>query len=169
MPALSDLSLGFRAAYLDYERLTAQLHAWVAAFPHLARLTSLAKTPEGREVWLLAIGPDPDRIRPAAWADGNVHAGELAGSSVALALAEDALRLHLEPETFELPDPIAKRLREILFYIVPRISPDGAEHVLRSGRVVRSVPRDSRVERGTPRWVLGDVDGDGLALSMRVQ
>ena len=168
MPALSDLSLGFRAAYLDYERLTAQLHAWVAAFPHLARLSSLAKTPEGRDVWLLAIGPDPDRIRPAAWADGNVHAGELAGSSVALALAEDALRLHVEPDAFELPELILTRLRDVLFYIVPRISPDGAEHVLRSGRIVRSVPRDARVERGTPRWVLGDVDGDGLALSMRV-
>jgi hypothetical protein len=169
MPALSDVSLGFRAAYLDYERLTAQLRAWADAFPALARLQSLAKTPEGRDVWLLVVGPDPDRVRPAAWADGNVHAGELAGSSVALALAEDALRLHLEPEASELPEAIAKRLREILFYIVPRISPDGAEHVLRSGRIVRSVPRDSRIERGKPRWLLGDVDGDGLALSMRVK
>src|ERR1700734_1791549 len=112
MPALSDVSLGFRAAYLDYERLTAQLHAWADAFPTLAHLQSLAKTPEGRDVWLLVVGPDPDRIRPAAWADGNVHAGELAGSSVALALAEDALRLHLEPDAFDLPDTIAKRLRE---------------------------------------------------------
>jgi hypothetical protein len=169
MPALSDLSLGFRAAYLDYERLTAQLRTWAEAFPHLTRLQSLAKTPEGRDVWLIAIGRDPDRIRPAAWADGNVHAGELAGSSVALALAEDALRLHVEPDAVDLPEPIAARLRDILFYIVPRISPDGAEHVLRSGRIVRSVPRDTRVDRGTPRWVLGDVDGDGLALSMRVK
>ena len=169
MPALSDLSLGFRAAYLDYERLTAQLRTWADAFPHLTRLQSLAKTPEGRDVWLIAIGRDPDRIRPAAWADGNVHAGELAGSSVALALAEDALRLHLEPDSVDLPEAIAARLRDILFYIVPRISPDGAEHVLRSGRIVRSVPRDHRVDRGTPRWMLGDVDGDGLALSMRVK
>ena len=37
MPALSDVSLGFRSAYLDYERLTAQLRAWVDAFPKLAR------------------------------------------------------------------------------------------------------------------------------------
>jgi Zinc carboxypeptidase len=169
MPALSDLSLGFRAAYLDYERLTAQLRAWSDAFPQLAHLQSLAKTPEGRDVWLLVIGPDPDRTRLAAWADGNVHAGELAGSSVALALAEDALRLHVEPDAFDVPEAIAKRLRDVLFYIVPRISPDGAEHVLRSGRIVRSVPRDARVERGTPRWQLGDVDGDGLALSMRIK
>jgi zinc carboxypeptidase len=170
MPAsLSDLSLGFRGAYLDHEQLTAQLRAWCDAFPQLARMVSLAKTPEGRDVWLLVLGKDPDRIRPAAWADGNVHAGELAGSSVALAIAEDVLRLHVEPNAVDLPNAIALRLRDILFYIVPRISPDGAECILRSGRIVRSVPRDARVDRGTPRWIPGDVDGDGLALAMRVQ
>jgi len=167
-PALADLSLGFRDAYLDHDHLTRQLRAWCDAYPHLARMTSLAKTPEGRDVWLLTVGPDPDRVRPAAWADGNVHAGELAGSSVALAIAEDALRLHVEPSTVDLPDPIADRLRDVLFYVVPRITPDGAEHVLRTGRIVRSVPRDARVDRGTPRWIPGDVDGDGLALAMRV-
>lgn len=169
MATLGDLSLGFRDTYLDHDALTRQLVAWCDAFPTLARLTSLAKTPEGRDVWLLTIGPDPDRVRPAAWADGNVHAGELAGSSVALAIAEDALRLHLEPGGSDLPTAIVDRLREILFYVVPRISPDGAEAVLRTGRIVRSVPRDTRPDRGTPRWIPGDVDGDGLALAMRIE
>ena len=168
MATLGELSLGFREAYLDHDHLTRQLRAWCEAFPHLARMTSLARTPEGRDVWLLTIGPDPDRVRPAAWADGNVHAGELAGSSVALAIAEDALRLHVDPGAVDLPPAIAARAREILFYVVPRISPDGAEAVLRTGRIVRSVPRDHRVDRGTPRWIPGDVDGDGLSLAMRV-
>src|SRR5664279_805644 len=169
MATLGDLSLGFRDAYLDHDALTRQLRAWCDAFPTFARLTSLAKTPEGRDVWLLTIGPDPDRVRPAAWADGNVHAGELAGSSVALAIAEDALRLHVEPTASDLPAGIADRVREILFYVVPRISPDGAEAVLRTGRIVRSVPRDTRPDRGTPRWIPADVDGDGLSLAMRIE
>ncbi|HUJ60092.1 MAG TPA: M14 family metallopeptidase [Kofleriaceae bacterium] len=166
---LSELSLGFRNAYLDHERITAQLHGWAEAHPSLVRVRSLARTPEGRDVWLVTIGPDPDRIRPAVWADGNIHAGELAGSSVALAIAEDVLRLHVEPGAIDLPPAIAERVRDVLFYIVPRISPDGAECVLRTGRSVRSVPRDSRVERGQPRWIPKDVDGDGLALAMRVR
>lgn len=165
---LADLSLGFRHAYLDHERITAQLHAWAEAHPSLVRVSSLARTPEGRDVWLLTIGPEPDRVRPAAWVDGNVHAGELAGSSVALAVAEDVLRAHLEPDTLDLPRNVVERLREILVYCVPRISPDGAECVLRTGRSVRSVPRDHRVERGQPRWIPGDVDGDGLAFAMRI-
>ena len=167
-PTLDDLSLGFRHAYLDHERLAAQLHAWAEAFPTLCRLTSLATTPERRDVWLLTIGAEPDRIRPAVWVDGNMHAAELAGSSVALAIAEDVLRLHLEPHATNLPTAIVERLREVLFYVVPRITPDGAEAVLRTGRTVRSVPRDERVERGRPRWLVGDIDGDGLALAMRV-
>src|SRR4051812_29631547 len=167
-PTLAELSLGFRHAYLDHERITAQLKAWAETYPQLCRLQAISRTPEGREVWVLTIGRDPDRIRPAVWIDGNMHAAELAGSSVALGIAEDALRIHLEPEAVSLPEPIAARLRDILFYVCPRISPDGAEAVLTTGRSVRSVPRDERVERGRPRWKIGDIDGDGLALAMRV-
>jgi hypothetical protein len=107
-------------------------------------------------------------VRPAVWVNGNLHAAELAGSSVALAIAEDALRIHLEPEAFELSGPMMDRLRDVLFYVVPRISPDGAECVLKTGRPLRSVPRDVRAHRGQPRWVLGDLDGDGRVLAMRV-
>ena len=168
-PTVAGLSQGFRSAYLDHERLTAQLRAWVEAYPSLVRMTSLAKTPEGRDVWLVTIGPEPDRIRPAVWADGNLHAAELAGSSVALAIAEDAICAHVEPEMLDLPEPIIDRIRDVLFYIVPRVSPDGAECVLKTGRSLRSVPRDPRIHRGQPRWLPGDIDGDGLALAMRVK
>ena len=167
--SLADLSQGFRESYLDDTALTRQLQEWAGAYPLLVRLTSLAKTPEGRDVWLLTIGPEPDRIRPAVWADGNLHAAELAGSSVALAIAEDAIRAHLEPDALDLPRPVIDRMREVLFYVVPRISPDGAEAVIKTGRSVRSVPRDARVERGQPRWLIGDVDGDGTALAMRIK
>ncbi|MEO7733542.1 MAG: M14 family metallopeptidase [Kofleriaceae bacterium] len=169
---LADLSLGFRNAYLDHARLTAQLRAWAEAFPALCRLTSIARTPEGREVWLLAIGPEPDRVRPAVWVGGNIHAAELAGSSVALAIAEDVLALHLASSPADapaLPAPMLERLRDVLLYVVPRISPDGAECVLQVGRSVRSAPRDQRVERGQPRWIPCDVDGDGQARAMRVR
>jgi hypothetical protein len=165
--SLADLHLGFRHAYLDYDRLTAQLRAWAEAYGGLCRLDSLGKTPEGRDIWIATIGPEPNRVRPAVWVDGNMHAVELAGSSVALAIAEDVLRLHVEGTT-TLPAPIRDRVRDVLFYVVPRMSPDGAETVLTSGRYVRSVPRDERVDHGRPRWKLGDVDGDGQIRFMRV-
>jgi hypothetical protein len=167
LPTIESLSLGFRSAYLDYERMTAQLRNWANAYPHISRLQSLGQTPQGRDIWLLVVGQDPDRRRPAAWIDGNMHAIEVAGSSVALAVAEDVLRLH----TVGLPDlsgPLAARLRDVLFYIVPRISPDGAENILRTGHYVRSVPRDNRIDQGAAKWLPQDIDGNGTALSMRV-
>src|SRR6266545_3130012 len=88
MPSQSDrlasLDRGFRASYLDHDELTAQVRAWADAFPDLCRLRSLGESLEGRPLWHLTIGPDPDRLRPAVWVDGNMHASELAGSSVAL-------------------------------------------------------------------------------------
>jgi hypothetical protein len=165
------LARGFRTRYLEYEELTAQLQSWVEAFPHLASLSSLGKTSEGRNIWMITVGPEPDRPRPAVWVDGNLHAGELAGSSAALAIAEDALRLHVAPDAalHELPDHVREVLRQVLFHVVPRISPDGAEAVLKTGRAVRSVPRDDRPSRNHPRWIQEDVDGDGLVLHMRVE
>src|SRR5258706_784467 len=144
--SLDLLSRGFRSRYLSYEDLTTQVQAWAEAFPELVRLESIGKTSSGRELWLLTIGPEPDRIRPAVWVDGNMHASELCGSSAALAIAEDVLELHLEPEAerFGLPAHVRNTIREVLFYVLPRMSPDGAEAVLATGRWLPSVPRESR-------------------------
>jgi hypothetical protein len=168
-PPVESLHHGFRSDYFDHERLTAQIRAWADAYPEVCRLESIGKTPEGRDLWLLVLGREPERRRPAVWVDGNMHAGELCGSSVALAIAEDVLRLHVDDAAVhDLAPAVIRRLREVLFYVLPRMSPDGAEAVLRSGRYVRSVPRDDRPDRGAPRWISGDVDGDGRILAMRV-
>ena len=171
---LEALSQGFRSRYLSYDELTRQVHAWQEAFPSLVRLATLGQTPQGRQLWILTIGPDPDRVRPAAWIDGNMHASELAGSSVALAIAEDAIHVYLDPDGAapaplrDLPPHLVELLRrDVLFYVLPRMCPDGAEQVLTTGRWVRSNPRDNRQGRTAPFWRLGDVDGDGLVMLMR--
>lgn len=168
---LAELDCGFRASYLDYPTLTTQLRRWADAFPDLCRLRALGETTEGRSIWHLALGPEPDRLRPAVWVDGNMHACELAGSSVALAIAEDVLRLHLggDDAPHGLPSHVRDRLREVLFHVVPRMSPDGAECVLATGRYVRSAPRDRRPNREAARWQRDDVDGDGKSLLMRIE
>ncbi|MDF1563575.1 MAG: M14 family metallopeptidase [Deltaproteobacteria bacterium] len=167
---LGRLDRGFRSRYLDHAELTEQLEAWAEAFPELCHLEVLDRTEEGREIWLLTVGREPGRRRPGVWVDGNMHASELAGSSVALAIAEEALRLHLEPGQLPLglPEPMRAALEGALFYVCPRMSPDGAEAVLKTGRYVRSVPRDERQQRNAPRWRSQDVDGDGLSFLMRV-
>jgi hypothetical protein len=161
----------FRHRYLRHAEIEAQLAAWAASDPAFVRVVEIGKSREGRALSVLVIGREPDRRRPAVWVDGNMHATELSGSSVALAIAEDVIALHRDPRACPsgLSADAAAALREVVFYVLPRMSPDGAEAVLESGRYVRSNPRDDRPNRGAPRWVAGDVDGDGLALAMRVQ
>ncbi|NOY90039.1 MAG: peptidase M14 [Deltaproteobacteria bacterium] len=171
MPTLDSLSVHFRNRLLYYHELTEQLRTWADAYPEVCALSSLGQTPEGRELWLLTIGREPERKRPSVWVDGNMHAVELSGTSVALGIAEDVLRLHTEPDAdvAGLPPHLREALRDVRFFIMPRISPDGAEAVLTTGRYVRSVPRDARGDRNETHFVCSDVDGDGLSLVMRRQ
>src|SRR5690606_39251639 len=67
------------------------------------------------------------------------------------------------------PAHLGETLRELLFYIMPRVSPDGAEAVLQTGRYLRSTPRDARMQKQHSYWRCGDIDGDGLSLVMRVE
>jgi hypothetical protein len=166
---LATLSLGFRSRLLTHDEITRQVQAWADAFPAIVRVTSIGTSEQGRDLWLLTLGLDPDRARPSAWVDGNMHAQELSGSSVALAIAEDVIRLHTDP-TFTrggLPAHVLDRLREVRFFVLPRICPDGAETVLTTGTYVRSNPRDRRPLPPGGRWLMKDIDGDGQAFVMR--
>ncbi|HEY4001654.1 MAG TPA: M14 family metallopeptidase [Candidatus Xenobia bacterium] len=149
-----------------YEELTGILRRLEARYPDLVKLQSIGQTPEGRDLWLVEItqrATGPGEEKPACWVDGNTHAAELAGSAAALHVAWTlATRYGHDPEVTWLVDTR-------VFYILPRLSPDGAEHCLSKGDFIRSSPRPYPEEDYREGLIPQDVNGDGLVLQMRLE
>lgn len=161
----------FLTDYLGYDALTRTLKRWAQEHKDFVRLSSLAQTEHGRDVWMLEIGTQPDDPRPAICIDGNMHAAELLGSNVALAVAQSLIDLHrgVPATRNRFAPPINEAALRTLYYIIPRVSPDGAEDVLAAVRLSRSAPRRRAPHSGAAYWVRSDVDGDGRIRQMRLK
>jgi Zinc carboxypeptidase len=162
--------LHFFEQYLGYEELTRTLQGWAKEYPDFVRVRSLAKTEGGRDLWLIEIGRDPDRLRPAICIDANMHSAELLGTNVALAAAYTLIGLHNKQEArAKWPRTVVEAALDGLFYIFPRLSPDGAEDVVTIGRTSRSAPRQRRGHTAPAHWVRQDMDGDGKIRQLRMK
>ena len=150
--------------YDTYDELTDRLKKLQRMYPELAKLNSIAATPEGRQLWMMVITDftvgEAD-LKPAYYIDGNFHAGEVTGSMVALYTIDYLL------SEFAVNQKIQQLLRRTVFYILPRVSPDGAEVYLTTPASLRSVPRMYPEPEQQPGLVLQDINGDGEILLMR--
>lgn len=150
--------------FFTYEELEKFLRRLADSRGDFCRLSSLGASREGREVFLLTItdfkkgDAAPDELafdRPAFLIHGNIHAGELAGTHAALFTARQLLA---DAQKSDI-------LKRVVFFIVPRLNPDGAEFVVTKNGHVRS--RTDRSELMPNTLYQEDVDGNGLILQMR--
>ncbi|MFO7942295.1 MAG: M14 family metallopeptidase [Bacillota bacterium] len=152
--------------YYDYEELTEELHRLAGANPELATLYSIGESHRGREIWLMEItapnAPGPEK--PGYYIDGNTHPEELTGSMVALYTCRHLL------ETYGRDAETTRLLDNGVFYILPRVNPDGTEICLKevfyewmgNGRYLPGEEQEG------PGLHYRDVDGDGRILQMRI-
>lgn len=151
--------------YYNYSEITEILQKYANDYPDYARLTSIGKTSEGREMWLLSItntytGDYEDK--PAYLAVGHVHAGEVTGSMCAMYLADTLLS--------NLNDPsISAVLVNTTFYIMPRPTADGSEFYLNNPDMIRSINQPYPFEKAMPGLSPCDLDGDGVIRNMLVK
>ncbi len=152
--------------YYDYDEMTAHLQALAAAYPRLAKLTAIATSFRGRQVWAMEItNPDtgPGAEKPGYYIDAQIHAEDHATSATALyAIWYLLTRYGSDPEVTRLVD-------QQVFYIIPRINPDGAEFALKAPYHPwcgngRYLPGEDRIDG----LVAEDIDGDGFIVNMRV-
>jgi murein tripeptide amidase MpaA len=156
-----------RRRYVRYAEQQQLLQQLVQRHPDLVRLQRIGSSAQGRPLYVVIVGRDPDRARPALWIDANMHAGEFVGTNVALAFVDDLLALHAGDNRHGLSEAVAAAAKEALIIVAPSLSPDGAEAVHETGRFVRSSPVDDR-KTAEPRWRQVDIDGDGQIRRMRV-
>jgi murein tripeptide amidase MpaA len=153
--------------YLGHDDLTRELHALAAEHASLLRIESIGRSFEGRDIWLATatrFDTGEDRDKPALWVDGNIHATEVAGSMACLYL------LYHLVTGYGKDEGVTRCLDTRVFYVCPRLNPDGAEWALADvPKIIRSstrpYPYDEESVAGLRRE---DIDGDGRVLTMRV-
>ncbi len=151
--------------YYTHGEMTDILQDYAKKHPDLFKLSSLAKTPEGRDIWLVTLtSPETGShdSKPAYCVDANIHAGEVTGNMCAMYFL-DYILSNLEDAT------VALLLKNYTFYVIPRISPDGSEAYLTTPAMLRSANRMYPFDEEQPGIQPVDLDGDGRIRKMRIK
>ena len=153
--------------YRDFKEMSQFLKDAQKKFPQLTKLESIGKSYEGRDLWLMTItdfktGKPEDK--PAIWIDGGVDSDEVISTEAALGLIH---RLLTSNES-----DIENLRKTRVFYILPNLIPDGSElhhHTALRPRDSTLKPwdddNDGKFDEDPPE----DLDGDNMALQMRVE
>lgn len=149
--------------YLLYEELKKDLEYFASTYPQFCQLTVNCVTVEKRNQYAVTLTNQKigDALSKPGWyLDGNIHAGEVTSSMCAMHTIDYLL-------TNYDSDPTCKKmLDEQTIYVIPRVSPDGAEKYLSSAYMLRSAPRDYLSKEGGVKPQ--DLDGDGVIRMMRI-
>jgi Zinc carboxypeptidase len=153
--------------YYTYDGITDICHKLAAAHPDIVHLSSIGKSFQGKEMWVLTVTDfktgNPDR-KPGFYLDGNIHSNEVQGTEMALYTA-----WYLS-ESFDVPF-IRELLGDKVFYIVPTINPDARDHFMKKPNSPHSprsglLPIDNDRDMGVNEDGFDDLDGDGNITQM---
>lgn len=152
--------------YFTNDELESILKQWSEEFPDLVNLNQIGTSHEKRPIWLLTLtnrGTGKAVDKPAIWLDGNIHATELAGTTIALSFIYFALT------NYGKNRQVTRQLDTITYYVVPRINPDGAAVAMSSNpKFLRSGVRPYPWEETDEGLHVEDIDGDSRILQMRI-
>ncbi len=164
MERVSEIAIDY---YYDYAELETALKAMAEENPKLCRLQSIGKTYEGRNVYLLEITDFDQGLpeeKPGYYAEACTHAEEFCGTNAALLLAKELLL------AYGRDGEMTQLLKDVVFYIVPRVNPDGVDRVMKTGLIGVANGKYSPEEyQPFPGLCPADLNGDGIVAQMRVE
>jgi hypothetical protein len=178
---------GLLAGYSDYRSLTAEMQE-LAKTP-CAKVSSLGRTLGKREIWLVTLSLDAPNDasksddKPAILLLGNVHAPQLAGSELALRIAQRLAKTtqtgaadETQSKSTVAGDAPVDRARQLLqrytVYIIPRPNPDASEAFFQPPYYERAVnlrSTDDDRDGALDEDPLEDLNGDGLITMLRIE
>jgi murein tripeptide amidase MpaA len=149
--------------YLLYEEIKKDLTYFAEKYPQLCKVEVNCVSEEGRNQYAVTLTNQAtgDALSKPGWyLDGNIHAGEVTSASCAMHTIDYLLT------NYETDAECRKLLDAMTIYVIPRVSPDGAEKYLTSAYTLRSAPREYLSEKGGIKSE--DLDGDGVIRMMRI-
>ncbi len=157
------------AKYHTYDELSVALKAAVAAHPNLARIASIGRTREDRDIWaveLASLAGKPVDRRPALLIAANFEGDHVIGSELSLYTIDYLLN------AYPTDADVKQRLDHSVIYVVPRVNPDGAEHMFAPVKALRrtnTTPADADNDARTDEDGPEDLNNDGFITVMRVK
>ncbi|MFN3667244.1 MAG: M14 family zinc carboxypeptidase, partial [Sediminibacterium sp.] len=161
--------------YYDTKGLYEIMQKIAKAYPKLAKLNSVGKSYQGRDIWCLTITDFSNGLpdeKPGIYLDGNTHGNEIQGAEFSLYTA------WYLTEMASSNTVIKELLRNKIFYILPSINPDARDHFIHVAGDQAS-PRYSMkmndshgmsqnlTNDGNDNWAK-DLDGDGHLTDIRI-
>ncbi|MCI4385837.1 hypothetical protein PGIGA_G00055340 [Pangasianodon gigas] len=110
--------------YYNYVDLTRRLQSLARRYPHIARLSSIGRSVEGRELWVMRITKEPLTDmpgKPKFKYVGNMHGDETISRQVLAYLVEYLLRSYGDNQR------VTELINSTDIFIMPSLNPDGFE------------------------------------------
>ena len=149
--------------YYKYDEIKGNLEYFEKAYPLLCKVEANCVTLEGRNQYVVTLTNQDtgDALSKPGWyLDGNIHAGEVTSSMAAMHTIDYLLtNYETDAETKNILDTMT-------IYVIPRVTPDGAETYLTTPYTLRSANRDYLPEKGGIKEE--DLDGDDVIRMMRI-
>lgn len=154
--------------YYTHAGITEICKKLAAAHPDLVKVSSIGKSYQGREMWMLTVTDfkkgKPEE-KPAFYMDGNIHSNEIQGTEMAMYTAWYLAESHASV------DFIKELLADKVFYIVPTINPDARDHYMKEPNTPNSprsgvIPVDNDRDGLVNEDGFTDLDGNGHITQM---
>eukprot|EP00735_Rhodelphis_limneticus_P006523 TRINITY_DN1893_c0_g1::TRINITY_DN1893_c0_g1_i1::g.14085::m.14085 TRINITY_DN1893_c0_g1::TRINITY_DN1893_c0_g1_i1::g.14085 ORF type:complete len:462 (+),score=115.67,sp/P83852/CBPD_LOPSP/42.01/6e-92,Peptidase_M14/PF00246.19/1e-67,AstE_AspA/PF04952.9/5.8e-09,CarboxypepD_reg/PF13620.1/2.8e+03,CarboxypepD_reg/PF13620.1/1.8e-07,DUF4480/PF13715.1/0.00028,DUF2817/PF10994.3/0.00066,PEGA/PF08308.6/0.072 TRINITY_DN1893_c0_g1_i1:33-1388(+) len=115
--------------YMRYDELVGYLQNITKAHPTIARLFSIGKTHQGRDLWVMELSDNVgnrEALEPEFLYVGNMHGDEIVGREMLLRLIKKLA------EGYGVNERVTRALDNTRVFILPSMNPDGFEVGTRS-------------------------------------